>query len=98
MKIWSFYFRDTFYDKLSLFIAILLDRATYMREKLMKYSESSYQNLEHIKIVLNFLNYTLHPVFYIIIQKLLLLLLFISDIGEEYNYKLMRRSLSLWID
>jgi len=72
MKGCCFVFRDTFYDKLSLFIALLLDLVSYIREKIVKYDESSYGNLENIKIVLIFLNYTLISVFWIIILKLFL--------------------------
>jgi hypothetical protein len=45
MKGCCFVFKDTFYDKLSLFIAVLLGLASYFREKIIKYDESSYGNL-----------------------------------------------------
>ena len=72
MKGCCFVFEDVFYDKLSLFIAVLLDLASYIREKIIKYDKSSYGNLKNIKIVLIFLNYALHPVFCIITQKIFL--------------------------
>ncbi len=44
-------FKVAFYDKLSLFITMLLYLASYIREKIIKYDESSYGNLKNIKIV-----------------------------------------------
>ena len=38
-------FKVTFYDKLSLFITMLLYLVSYIREKIIKYDESSYGKL-----------------------------------------------------
>ena len=43
-------FKVAFYDKLSLFITMLLYLVSYIREKIIKYDESSYGNLKNIKI------------------------------------------------